>query len=96
MKTRKEIYAEITALGLQETVKKMYGRNFTQVNSESLALVVEKAKKPKKDTVKKPIKTAVVDSSTFDTTTPVSKLDKLIDFLVKKRILLKSEANALK
>ncbi len=109
MKTRKEIYAEITALGLQETVKKMYGRNFTQVRSKILARVIEKAKAPKetaptkvtaKKVIPKPIKkatttkTPTVDSTTFDV--GASTVDKLIHLLVKKRILLKSEVDSLR
>lgn len=42
---RKEVYAQIKSLGLEETVKAQYGKNYTQVSTANLIAVVEAANK---------------------------------------------------
>lgn len=75
MKTRKELYVEIKKLQLENEVKELFGRNFTQVSSAALNDVItnKTAKKPEKGTKN------------------ITKVDKLVEVLGKKRILLKSE-----
>ena len=75
MKTRKELYVEIKKLQLENEVKELFGRNFTQISSAALNDVItnKTAKKPEKGTKN------------------ITKVDKLVEVLGKKRILLKSE-----
>ena len=74
---RKQLYNEITSLGLQEEVKSRYGKNYTQCSNEQLnAIIVD---------VHNSMSTEI-DSCSFK---------KLVDFLAKKKILLKSEVNAI-
>lgn len=42
---RKQLYNEITSLGLQEEVKARYGRNYTQCTNEQLGTVVTEVHK---------------------------------------------------
>lgn len=42
---RKEAYAQIKKLGLEEDVKKKFGKNFTQVSTANLVAMIEGAKK---------------------------------------------------
>lgn len=74
---RKQLYNEITSLGLQEEVKSRYGKNYTQCSNEQLnAIIVD---------VHNSMSTEI-DSCSFK---------KLVDILEKKKILLKSEVNAI-
>lgn len=77
---RKDIYNKIKELKLEEEVKKVYGRNYTMVSSELLEVLIKKHN-PK----------TTSSSTKEDVITKSSKLDKLIEVLSKKRILLKSE-----
>lgn len=74
---RKQLYNEITSLGLQEEVKSRYGKNYTQCTNEQLSAVVVD--------VHKSMPTEVGPSS----------FQKLVDILAKKKILLKSEVEAI-
>lgn len=79
--TRKELYAEIKALNLQGEIQSMFKENYTRVSNENLEKVVTKAKEalnPVKYVIPKTVKSNSV-------------LNKLIDVLAKKNILLKSE-----
>ena len=42
---RKEAYAQIKKLGLEEDVKRKFGKNFTQVSNANLVAMIEGAKK---------------------------------------------------
>lgn len=42
---RKQLYNEITSLGLQEEVKARYGKNYTQCTNEQLSAVVTEVHK---------------------------------------------------
>lgn len=74
---RKQLYNEITSLGLQEEVKSRYGKNYTQCTNEQLSAVVID--------VHKSMPTEVGSSS----------FQKLVEILAKKKILLKSEVDAI-
>lgn len=74
---RKQLYNEITSLGLQEEVKSRYGKNYTQCTNEQLSAVVVD--------VHKSMPTEIGPSS----------FQKLVDILAKKKILLKSEMEAI-
>lgn len=74
---RKQLYNEITSLGLQEEVKSRYGKNYTQCSNENLQKLV--------DEVHMNIPTEVGESS----------FKKLVEILAKKKILLKSEVDAI-
>lgn len=76
---RKQLYNEITSLGLQEEIKSKYGKNYTQCTNEQLRAVADSAV-----TGLKPI--GAKGSSAFD---------KLVDVLAKKKILLKSDVEAI-
>lgn len=56
--TRKEIYAKVKALNLEETIKKDFGKNFTQVSNDLLldAIKVAESKESKKKNIKDKIK----------------------------------------
>lgn len=76
---RKQLYNDITTLGLQEEVKHTYGRNYTQCTNEQLKAIVDNA-----IAVLEPVGTR--GRSCFD---------KLVEILQKKNILLKSEVTAI-
>lgn len=77
--TRKELYEQIKYLGLQDEVKKLTGDNYTRATNSQLELIVKKAITK----VKPPT----------NTLTKCTALNKLIEILTKKKILLKSEVN---
>ena len=74
--TRKEIYAEIKKMNLQDEVKKFFGMNYTNVSTANLEYLVHK-----------------FEFKTGTSTEIPSRLNKLIEVLEKKRILLKSEVD---
>lgn len=76
---RKQLYNEITSSNLQEEVKAVYGRNYTQCSNEQLKAIINKAA-----TRLKSVK--VKNNLAFD---------KLVAILAKKKILLKSEVEAI-
>lgn len=81
---RKELYAKVKELNLQEEIKNKYGDNYTRVgNTELEAFIAKHTTKPSssnKQTAKK-----VTDSCSK------CKCDKLVEVLKKKHILLDSE-----
>lgn len=77
---RKQLYNEITSLGLQEEVKSRYGKNYTQCSNEILQKLV--------DEVHKVLNEAHARKQQYH-------FNKLIEILAKKKILLKSEVNAI-
>lgn len=78
--SRKELYAKVKELNLQEEIKKRYGDNYTRVgNIELEATIARHITKP---------------SSAAPAKAPAKggcKCDKLIEVLKKKHILLDSE-----
>ena len=89
---RKELYAKVKELNLQEEIKKKYGENYTRVSNAALVCIIakyEKVEKPKSET-KVSISTVAKKSTVA---TESSKCDKLIEVLKKKHILLNSEVD---
>ena len=89
---RKELYAKVKELNLQEEIKKKYGENYTRVSNAELAFIIasyKKVEKPKSET-KVSISTVAKESTAA---TESCKCDKLIEVLKKKHILLNSEVD---
>ena len=87
---RKELYAKVKELNLQEKIKKQFGENYTRVSNAELAFIIanyNKVEKSKNET-KVSISTVAKKSTVV---TESSKCDKLIEVLKKKHILLNSE-----
>lgn len=87
---RKELYAKVKELNLQEKIKEQFGENYTRVSNAELALIItnyKKVEKPKNET-KASISTVAKKSTVA---TESGKCDKLIEVLKKKHILLNSE-----
>lgn len=78
--TRKEVYQKIKLLNLQNKVKEEYGDNYTRIATVSLMNLIKEAEKPLKQS-----------TSNKESKIPYFKIDKLIEVLTNKHILLKSE-----
>ena len=78
--SRKELYAKVKELNLQEEIKKKYGDNYTRVGNTELEAIIAK------HTAKTPT-TGIIKGSCDKG----CKCDKLIEVLKKKHILLDSE-----
>lgn len=76
---RKQLYNEITSLGLQEEVKKKFGKNYTQCTNDQLNMIIDSV-----------VKTVIPVS-----TKGKSAFNKLVEILAKKKILLKSEVESI-
>lgn len=74
--SRKDIYEKVKELKLQDKVKELYGDNYTRISNEELLAVINAV--PQEDKV-------MFDYSDNH------NLDKLIEILKKKHILLDSE-----
>ena len=81
---RKELYAKVKELNLQEEIKNKYGDNYTRVCNAGLEAIIAKhttkLSKPSRSSAK-----GVTESCVK------CKCDKLIEVLKKKHILLNSE-----
>lgn len=87
---RKELYAKVKELNLQEKIKEQFGENYTRVSNAALVCIIanyNKVEKPKSET-KASISTVAKESTVV---TERGKCDKLIEVLKKKHILLNSE-----
>lgn len=78
--SRKELYAKVKELNLQEEIKKKYGDNYTRVGNTELEAIIAK------HTVEAPTTGGVKSGCGKG-----CKCDKLIEVLKKKHILLGSE-----
>lgn len=78
--SRKELYAKVKELNLQEEIKKKYGDNYTRVGNTELEAIMAKH-------IAKATTTGGVKSGC----SKGCKCDKLIEVLKKKHILLGSE-----
>lgn len=78
--SRKELYAKVKELNLQEEIKKKYGDNYTRVSNTELEAIIAK------HTTKAPTTKEVKGDCGKG-----CKCDKLIEVLKKKHILLDSE-----
>lgn len=76
---RKELYNEIKSLGLQDEVKAVTGDNYTRASNEQLKTIIDNA----------------VAGLKCNDNVNNSALNKLVEILAKKKILLKSEVNAI-
>ena len=89
---RKELYAKVKELNLQEKIKEQFGENYTRVSNAELAFIIanyNKVEKPKSET--KVSTSTVAKESTIATKS--CKCDKLIEVLKKKHILLNSDVD---
>ena len=87
---RKELYAKVKELNLQEKIKEQFGENYTRVSNAELAFIIanyNKVEKPKSETK---VSTSIVAKEST-VATESNKWDKLIEVLKKKHILLNSE-----
>ena len=78
--SRKELYAKVKELNLQEEIKKKYGDNYTRVDNTKLEAII--AKHTAKSSTTGGVKSGCNKNC---------KCDKLIEVLKKKHILLDSE-----
>ena len=78
--SRKELYAKVKELNLQEEIKKKYGDNYTRVGNTELEAII--AKHTAKSSTTREVKSGCGKGC---------KCDKLIEVLKKKHILLDSE-----
>lgn len=84
---RKEIYAKIKEYNLAEAIKAAFHDNYTRVSSANLEYFVNKyTKLPANETPS-------VAKSKNDNSVEKSPLEKLVETLQKKHILLKSEVD---
>ena len=74
--TRAEVYQAIKEKNLAETVKNMYGKNFTQCSTADLLAVIESSCNKKKV---KPISEPVIDSNTELIEKSIAKLQELLN-----------------
>lgn len=79
---RKEIFAKVRELNLQEEIEKKYGDNYTRVSNTKLEAIIAN------HTVKAPTTERVEGDCSKG-----CKCDKLIEILKKKHILLDSEVS---
>lgn len=95
--TRTELYQVIKQLGLQETVKNLTGKNFTQVSNDTLEAVIAKANKTKKakKTYSKSStkKCGTIKKDTSSPSTFSECLIAVISIFVAKKFLTEREAN---
>lgn len=81
--SRADLYLQVQELGIKEKVKEVYGRNYTNCTSPQLEAIIRDymLEKPK-------IETKKVEVDRY--------IDKLIEVLEKKHILLPSESKYIK
>lgn len=100
--TRTELYQAIKQFGLQEAVKNLTGKNFTQVSNDTLEAVIAKAKTKKAKKAEKAKKTCSESSTKKcgtikkDVSNPSTFSECLIavvSIFVAKKFLTEREAN---
>lgn len=74
---RKKLYNKIKELGLQAKVVEAYGVNYTNVPNSELVRIIEIYTTPEEEDIPNDVNT--------------KKFNRLVEVLLKKRILLKSE-----
>lgn len=98
--TRKEAYAEIKNLNLQDLIKEITGKNYTNVSTDELVSIVNDYNSKSSTPVDNNVSTDTTLAT--DTTTPKKVVTvvvdgsttlRLIEVLRKKNILLESEQN---
>lgn len=102
---RKELYAKVNELKLQDAIKAKYGKNFTQVSNSELEAMIKATEKkaakkeeakpePKKEVAPKK-ETTKAEAKPKMSGTVESMFAKMVEILGKKRILLPSEVEAI-
>lgn len=90
--TRKELYAEIKSLGLENEVKARTGKNFTNVGTGILEIIVKEAHEVMEAATKKAAKKAAKKAKTEkERIIEDCPFVRLVEVLGAKHILLKSE-----
>lgn len=84
---RKELYAQIVKLNLQDKVKEKYGVNYTNCKNEELIAVIDAAKNIDKTKAKKPAKIVKVEKACCAD----KKFDTLVHILKERHLLLASD-----
>ena len=87
---RKEAYAQIKKLGLQEECKKKFGKNFTQCKTSELEAVIKAFKVgvgTKVKTTKAASKTTIKIGESGDS------FSKLLDILMRRHLLVEADVN---
>lgn len=84
---RKELYAQIVKLNLQNKVKEKYGVNYTNCKNEELITVIDAVKNTKKIEAKKPVNTAKVNKVCCAD----DKFTTLVHILKERHLLLPSD-----
>lgn len=79
---RKEIYAEVKKLGLEEDIKKKYGKNYTMVSNNDLMAAIN-GKKGKKAAAKTPAKKAPVVKATPKKVAAIREEMESVDYKAK-------------
>lgn len=85
---RKEVYEVIKKMELQNVVKNIYGKNYTNVPTDDLIQVIANAKKSLIPTVEE-------WEIEMEPCNLENKINTLVEILFKKRLLLKSEVEAI-
>jgi RAB protein geranylgeranyltransferase component A len=88
---RKEVYEVIKEMNLQELVKNIYGKNYTNVPTDALLQVITNATKMQAQSVIDEEWEIEMEPCNLD-----AKINMLVDILFKKRLLLTSEVKAIK
>lgn len=84
---RKELYAQIVKLNLQDKVKEKYGVNYTNCRNEELIAVIDAAKNIDKTKAKKPAKVLTAEKVCCGD----KKFDTLVHILKERHLLLASD-----
>lgn len=87
---RKEVYEVIKKMNLQELVKNICGKNYTNVATDELLQIITHAKKMQAE----PMINEEWDIE-FESCNLETKINTLVDILFKKRLLLKSEVKTI-
>lgn len=88
---RKEIYTTIQNNNLQEAVKKFFGKNFTQVSTDSLMNFIEDSKNKVSAPKSAKVNNSQSKAPELKDTRSVEVLEKLIEYLDNNEVLSESE-----
>ena len=84
---RKELYAQIVKLNLQNKVKEKYGVNYTNCRNEELVAVIDAAKNVNKTKANKSVKVVKAEKACCID----KKFDTLVHILKERHLLLASD-----
>lgn len=86
---RKELYAQIIKLNLQDKVKEVYGVNYTNCKNYELEDIIDKAKNKAKEPSK--LQSGSCDSCDCCETANARKIKALVNVLKERHLLLPSD-----